>query len=425
MVPEGAADGRVALGHFIRLSLTEQAALLVELEIGAAARLLDMLVSSHQALLLEQLPDERAGELLGSLAPDDQARLLSTTEPGTRHRLLQLLEPSRRAQTDKLLQHPVESVGRLMTPRYLTLSPDASAAEAIHLVRRCEPEVDTVYSLPVIDHQGRLLGMADLRALLSAPGDRAVSDSLAERVPYLAPHDDQESAVRAMLSAQVLAAPVVDSEGVLLGLVTIDDAMEVLELERDEDMMRGWGSEPLGQPYLSASLLSLARSRATWLLVLALAATLTVNVLQVFESELEQVVTLALFIPLLIGTGGNAGAQATTTVVRALAVGDVNLGDLGRTVWRELRVGILLGGMLGAIALAPVAALYELRMALVVSFTLLGVCAIATTAGSVLPILADRLGRDPAVVSAPFITTLVDATGLLVYFLIARAVFQL
>src|SRR3546814_156504 len=203
--------------------------------------------------------------------------------------------------------------------------------------------------------------------------------------------------------------------------------MEVLQLEESEDIALSAGRQPLGRPYLSASPLLLARTRVVWLLVLALAlaATLTVNVLEIFEAELEDVVALALFIPLLIGTVGNAGAQATTTVVRAMAVGNVQFHDLLRVVWRELRVGLILGGIVGALALGPVTVLYDGRLATTVALTLISICTLATVVGSVLPLLAGRLGLDPAVVSAPFVTTLVDASGLLIYFLYARAIFDL
>lgn len=411
--------------RFLRHDLGEQAALLGRLDVDDGARVLDALQSSHQARLLDQLADDHAAALLERLPPDDRARLVTAADAALADRLIALLGPPDRAETQALLDHPDESIGRLMTPRFLALDPDVTTADALDLVRDCAPEVDTVYSLPVTDAGGRLLGMAEMRSLLTAEAGLRVRDVMATDVARLDPHDDQETAAQVILTRQVLAAPVVDPDDRLVGLVTVDDAMEILELERGEDLVRGWASEPLGQPYLSASLRGLARSRATWLLVLALAATLTVNVLQIFESELEQVVTLALFIPLLIGTGGNAGAQATTTVVRALAVGDVTLADLPRTVWRETRVGLMLGALLGVIALGPVALLFEGRMAMVVALTLVAVCGIATTVGSMLPILADRAGLDPAVVSAPFITTLVDATGLLVYFLIARTVFQL
>jgi magnesium transporter len=228
-----------------------------------------------------------------------------------------------------------------------------------------------------------------------------------------------------MREADLLALPIVDTEDRLVGIVTVDDAMEVLEEEETEDVARAGGAEPLGRPYLATSVMQIARSRVVWLLLLIVAATLTVNVLQVFEVTLAQQVSLALFIPLVIGTGGNTGAQAATTVTRALAVGEVRLNDLGFVILREARVGLLLGAMLALLAFGPAVLFAGQGIATVVSITLVVVCTLAAFIGSLLPLVARRVGVDPAVMSAPFITTLVDASGLVVYFLVARAVLQL
>jgi magnesium transporter len=236
---------------------------------------------------------------------------------------------------------------------------------------------------------------------------------------------DQEEVARLIREANLLALPIVDAENRLVGVVTVDDAMEILEEEDTEDVARSGGAEPLGRPYLSVSVLQVARSRVVWLLVLIAAASLTVSVLDLFEDALAEVVQLALFIPLLIGTGGNTGAQAATTVTRAIALGEVRFADVTPVILREVRVGLLLGGMLAALAFIPVLLIFSVEIATVVSLTLVSICTLATLVGSMLPLLAQRLGADPAVMSAPFITTLVDATGLVVYFLIARAVLGL
>jgi magnesium transporter len=245
---------------------------------------------------------------------------------------------------------------------------------------------------------------------------------MTERPYKVRADEDQETAARLVQEAGLIALPVVDSEDRLVGVITVDDAMEVLEAEETEDIALHGGSQPLGRPYMAVSVFYLARKRAVWLLVLIVAAALTVNVLQLFEDTLEEVVTLALFIPLLIGTGGNSGSQAATVVIRAMAVGEVRFGDLPQVVWREARVGVTLGLMLAVAGFGPVALLYDADIALIVSMTLVTLCAWATFAGSMLPMLARRRGVDPAVVSAPLITTLVDATGLVIYFLIAQAV---
>ena len=234
-----------------------------------------------------------------------------------------------------------------------------------------------------------------------------------------------ETVARLLQAADLLAVPVVDAGDRLLGLVTVDDAMDVLTREEEEDISRAGGSEPLRRPYFAVSDLRLARSRIVWLLVLTIAAALTVQVLHVFEETLDQVVALALFIPLLIGTGGNAGAQSATTLVRSMAVGDVHPRDFLRTLLREARIGLLLGLMLGGLSLVPVWLFGDAALALVVALTLVAVCTLASVVGALMPLLARTVGVDPAVASAPFVTTIVDATGLLVYFLIARAVLQI
>jgi magnesium transporter len=236
---------------------------------------------------------------------------------------------------------------------------------------------------------------------------------------------DREQAATLVRDAGLIVLPVVDSEQRLVGVITVDDAMTVLEAEVTEDFALSGASSPINQSYLTVSALKLARARALWLLVLIGAATLTVNVLQFFEGTLNQVVTLALFVPLLIGTGGNSGAQAATAVIRAMAVGEVRFGDLPRIVWREARVGLMLGIMLAVAVFIPVSIIWDSDIALVVSVTLVTICTWATLIGSGLPLVARRLGVDPAVVSAPFITTLVDATGLIFYFVYATLILGL
>jgi magnesium transporter len=242
--------------------------------------------------------------------------------------------------------------------------------------------------------------------------------------------DDQETVARLIGEANLLALPIVDTENRLVGIVTVDDAIEILEEEETEDIARTGGAEPVGRPYFSVSVFRLARTRIVWLFLLIGAATLTVSVLDLFRDTLAELVVLSVFIPLLIGTGGNTGAQSSTTVVRALAVGEVRFEDLPRVVLREMRVGLMLGVGLGAIAFFPVAAYATvfdpaddpLRLAVVVSTSIVTICTYASTIGSLLPLLAGRLGLDPAVLSAPLITTLVDATGLVIYLVIARVV---
>ena len=408
--------------QLLRAGLNDGAQLLQRAPVDVAVGALRRLDTEHQALLVERVDLRRRRELLERVPPDELARMLGDVEDAdawTRD-----LPEADRDSVRRLLRYPSESVGRMMTPRFLELDPGEHVDGALTRIRRCEPEIDTIYRLPVTEN-GAFIGMVELRDLLSAPDDTPVGNLVDTDAEVLSPDDDQEVGARRVLATEVLAVAVVDSDGNLLGVVTIDDAMEVLALEEAEDAALTSGVDPLRRPYLASSLVRIIRTRAVWLVVAASAGVLTVRVLDYFETELAQVVALALFIPLLLGTGGNIGAQAATTVVRAMAVDDLRLSDLPRVVWREAAVGLMLGGLLAVLAALPIAVFYEPKLAVVVCLTLVSVCVIGTSAGSVLPLVVGRLGGDPAVVSAPFITTLVDASGLLVYFAYATFVFDL
>jgi magnesium transporter len=323
-------------------------------------------------------------------------------------------------RTAILLGYPPESAGRVMTPDTVSLRETMTAADALAKVRRRASAADTLHALPVTDDRRGLVGMVDLRDLVVADQSKRVGELIRDDLHKVAVDTDQEVAARLIQEADLVVLPVVDTEDRLVGVITVDDAMEIIEAEDTEDIHRAGGSEPLGRPYLSASTVYLARKRAAWLLVLVLAAALTVNVMGYFEETLEAVVTLALFIPLLIDTGGNSGSQAATVVIRAMAVDEVRFRDVPAVAWRELRVGVLLGTMLALVALPIVSVIFGGDIGAVVSLTIVTICIWATFTGAILPLVANRLGFDPAVVSAPVITTFVDATGLIIYFLIAR-----
>jgi magnesium transporter len=377
----------------------------------------------HQQELLEGLRDTNVRELVEDMDPDDRARLIDEMPAKVAKQVLAGLSVRERALTATLLGYPENSAGRVMSPEVVNLKANQTVGDALARVRRIGGSPEIIITLPVTDDQRRLQGTIGLGDLVLADPDALVGDVM-DKDAYSARVDqDQEEAARLIQEADLLALPVVDAEGRLVGIVTVDDAMRILEEEQTEDVARAGGAEPLEHPYLAVSVLGLARSRVVWLLILIVAATLTVNVLNIFESELAAVVTLTLFIPLVIGTGGNAGSQSATTVTRALAVGELRTSDVVLVVLREARVGFLLGAMLATIALLPTFFFVEdKRLALVVSLTLLIVCTLATLVGSLLPLLARRLGFDPAVMSAPFISTLIDATGLVVYFLIAKTI---
>ena len=379
----------------------------------------------HQSELLDALRDERVGELFAGIDADDRARLLDEVPAKVARRLLDGLDEERRRNTSILLGYPEESAGRMMSPRFVNVRANHTAADALAKVRRAGLRSREVLVLPVTDDERHLSGVVDLPDLVTAAPDVRVRDLVRPETLSVRYDEDQEVASRLIQQADLVALPVVDSEDRLVGVITVDDAMEIIEEEETEDIHRSGGVEPITVPYMDAGVFHLARKRAVWLLVLILAAISTVTVMDFFEESLEQVAVLAFFIPLLVDTGGNSGSQAATVVIRAMAVGEVRFTDLPRILSRELRVGVLLGLMLAAVGFPIVQLFYDADFAIVVSTTLLVICTWASFAGGLLPLVAKRVGVDPAVVSAPVITTLVDATGLIIYFLVAGAVFGL
>ena len=404
-----------------RLEPAERAVVFRLLRKDRASEAFEALSPVHQAELLDALGDTSVHDLFYALDAADRTELLDEMPANVAARLLAQLPPEARRYTNIVLGYPEESAGRAMSPRYVSLPETMTAGDALARVRAAQLRPREVLVLPVVDATRRLVGVVDLPDVVTADSEAPVGLLVRPDTYSVSVMEDQEVAARLMQEANLVALPVLDNEERLVGVLTVDDAMEIIEEEETEDAARAGGAEPILVPYLDAGVLLLARARGTWLLLLVAAAVLTVNVLQAFESTLEQVVTLAVFIPLLIGTGGNSGAQAATAVVRAMALGEVRIVDLPRILRRELAVGFLLGLILGTIAFPIVGLVFGWQFAGVVSLTLLAICSWASFAGGLLPVLARQAGIDPAVVSAPLITTLVDATGLIIYFLIARA----
>ncbi len=388
---------------------------------GRALEVFEGLPSTLQSDLVSALQDAEVARIFSNMDPDDRVDLIDELPAGVAKRLLQGLPAKERNLTAAVLGYPQNSIGRRMSPEYASTHPELTAAQSLERVRARLHDAETIYTLPVLDRQRQLLGIVSLRDLMKADPDALVGDIMQEPHSVVATAD-AEYAARRCADLKILALPVVDNESRLVGILTVDDALRVLEEEESEDLARIGGSEPLRRPYLSTPVFSIVRSRVVWLLVLAVGATLTVQVLGIFEATLEQLVVLALFIPLLIGTGGNTGNQAATTVTRALALQDVRPRDIGKVLYREVRVGMLLGLLLGTLGFAIAGLIYDPMIGLVIGLTLLGICTMAATIGGVMPLVAMAIRADPAVFSNPFITTFVDAAGLVVYFLIARAV---
>ena len=403
---------------------TEAALLFRVLDKERALAVFEALAPEHQAELITALRTPQVAEIIGDLDPDDRASLFDELPASVAERLLHGLDADERAMTTAVLGYPRHAIGRYMSPEVLALHPEQTVAEALELVRERGADAETVYLLPVVDASRILLGVVGLRRLLLTEPDARVGDIAHEAVRSLAT-DDREHAARRFFAAKLLAMPIVDGEERLVGILTVDDAVDIIEQENAEDSARTSGSEPLSRSYLATPILRVVRSRIVWLLVLAISAILTVQVLEIFEDRLDQVVVLALFIPLLTGTGGNTGNQAATTVTRALAVGEVRVRDLPRVVWKELRVGGVLGAVLGTLGFVVSGLVYGVSIGLVMGLTLLSICIMAAIVGGLMPLLAKRIGADPAVFSNPFISTFCDATGLIIYFTIATVVLGL
>ncbi|MCH9666331.1 MAG: magnesium transporter [Actinomycetia bacterium] len=389
-----------------------------------ALQVFEDLAPSLQADLVGALQDDDVATLFADLDPDDRVELLDELPAKVARKLMQALPADERELTAGILGYPDGSIGRRMSPEFIRLRPELTTAEAFTRLADHLEGAETIYTLPVTGEERALLGVVSLRDLMKARPGTTVGEVM-QPAHWVRATDDEESAARRCADLKLLALPVVDNETRLIGILTVDDALQILEDADTEDQARIGGAEPLDRPYLSAAVSSLVRSRVVWLLVLAIGATLTVHVLEVFEDTLADVVTLALFVPLLIGTGGNTGNQAATTVTRALALGDVSPRDLGKVLFREFRVGLSLGLLLGSLAFVVTAAIYGRPIGTVIGLTFVSVCSVAATVGGAMPLLARAIRVDPAVFSNPFISTFVDATGLLIYFLIAQTVLGL
>ncbi len=376
----------------------------------------------HQHEILLGLRDTAFHELLEQMDPDDRARLIGEAPAKIATRALAGLSPAERKMTAALLGYPEESVGRYMTPQTVILHRDLTVGRALEVVRANGAEAETVYTLPVVDDGRRLAGTVGLGDLVISDDETPLKDIVDVLVARAQATEPAEGAARLMQDANLVALPVVDSEERFVGLVTFDDALELIEAADSEDIARQSAASPVAGHYVAVTVPRLARARVYWLFLLILASTLTVSVLQGFEATLAQVTALALFIPLLTGTGGNVGSQSATAIVRALAVGEVRIRDLPKVAWKECRVGFILGCILASIALLIGWLVVPGEVAVAVAVSVVAICTWAAVIGSTMPLLARRVGVDPAVVSAPMVTTLVDATGLLIYFGVARAI---
>lgn len=389
-----------------------------------------------QALLLRHCTEAERRQLLRLLAPDDAADVLqeaADAAPDETAAWLDLLDPATRAEVRALLRYNEDEAGGRMNPRYLSLPAAIGVDEAIRYVRRAAQAAETVYYAYVEGEDGRLVGVISLRELLTARADRLVSDIMHTDLVTVPEGMDQEEVAHVLMDEDLIAVPVVDAMGRMRGIVTFDDIADVVEEEATEDIQKIAGVEALDAPYLQTSVGTMLRKRAGWLAILFVAQMLTASALGLFESDIQDTIALVLFLPLIISSGGNSGGQASTLVIRAMALGQVALRDAGRVFWREVRVGLLLGLLLAALGALRILAAHwfggsygvdAASLAVAVGVSLIGVVTWGALAGSMLPLLLRRLGTDPASASAPLVATLVDVTGVIIYFVTARLVLQ-
>lgn len=409
-----------------QLRLSEAAAIVSMLPLARCIELCDQPTMRRRAAILEELEPARVAAILEGLSADERTDVFQKMGLHERHRMLPKLSPDMRAELEELLQYPDHTAGGIMTTEFVRLDPKMTVAEALKHIRAVAREKESIYACYVMEAKtDRLLGAVSLRDLVMAELDRPVVDVMRRKPITVNVRDDQEKVAEMIGKYNLLAVPVVEQDGSVVGFVTVDDVIDVLIEEQTEDILRMAGVEPgaMDKPYFDNPILRVVRKRIGWLLLLFVAGTLTSAVLHQFEAELAAVVALAFFIPLLIGTGGNAGAQTVMTVIRSLALGEVGVRHAWRVVGREATTGVLVGLLVAPIAF--VQALFwraPLPLALTVSVTMFAICVWSTTVGSMIPILAQRFGVDPAVLSAPLITTLVDATGLVIYFSIAKII---
>jgi len=415
------------------LSIEDQVILFRILPRKDAAAVFSYLSLEQQESLLKAMAREDVAGLLNSMAPDDRTTFLEELPAPVTRQLLTLLTPAERSVALTLLGYPEDSIGRLMTPHYISVHEDWTIREVLDYIRMHGQDSETLNVIYVVDEQGLLVDDIRIREFLLTSPDYRVLDLMDRRFVALKATDSQNAAVAVFRQYDRSALPVTDTAGVLIGIVTIDDVLDVAEAVATKEIQRIGGSEALDEPYMRIAFFSMIRKRAGWLTALFLGEMLTATAMGVFEAEISRAVVLALFVPLIISSGGNSGSQASTLVIRALALGEVGLTDWWKVIRREVFAGLTLGLILGSIgflrisiwsAFSDIYGPHWLLVAITVGIALIGIVLWGTLIGSVLPFVLRRLGFDPATSSAPFVATLVDVTGLVIYFTVAMIILR-
>ena len=394
-----------------------------------AASVFKILDVSVQKQVIQELPPLKSAELLNELPADDRTSFLEELPSEVVKELIKTLDPEERRITLSLLGYPEGSVGRLMTPDYIAVNADWTMTEVLDHIREVGRESETIDVIYVVNDKGEFVDDMRIRDVIMTSPDKVVSEIIDYRYIALHVNDDQEVASQTFKMNNRVALPVLDDQNILLGIVTIDDVLWVASEEFSEDMQRIGGTEALDEPYLEMPIFKLFQKRIVWMVVLFIGEMLTASAMGYFEDEIAKAVVLALFVPLIISSGGNSGSQASTLIIQAMAVGEITIADWWRVLKREIISGLLLGTVLGIIGFIRVVAwsqffpevygIYYKQLGAAVGISLMGVVLWGTISGSMLPIFLKRAGADPAVSSAPFVATLVDVTGLIIYFSVA------
>ncbi|MGN0450378.1 MAG: magnesium transporter [Ruminococcus sp.] len=384
-----------------------------------------------QEFLIHGLSDSELKEVVDELFVDDAVDLIEEMPANVVKRILRQADKDMRKQINELLKYPEDSAGSIMTTEFIVLRPDMTAEMAIKRIRRTGVDKETIYTCYVTDNNNKLIGISTVKDLLLADDDDLVKDLMEENVISVNTLDDQEQVAQMFSNYNFLALPVVDNENRLVGIVTIDDAIDVIQEEATEDIEKMAAVLPSDKPYMRTSVWGIYRKRIPWLLVLMLSATFTSAIISSFEGALASVIVLSSFIPMITGSGGNAGSQASVSVIRALSLGEIEFKSMFKVLWKELRVSILCGATLAAANFIKLM-IFDLNgnpnafvIALVVSLTLLGTIMMSKIVGSSLPLLASKIGFDPAVMANPLISTVCDSLSLLIYFGIATSILNI
>jgi len=398
-----------------------------------AAKIFSYLSTERQQELLKALAHEQVVNILNAMSDDDRTEFLEELPAQITQRLLNLLSPQERQLASQFLGYPENSVGRLMTPHFVRVKAHWTVAHALDHIRRYGLDSETMSMIYVIDENGHLIDDLRIRHILLASPETLISDLMDKRFVALKASDDREVAVEEIKDADLPALPVTDSQGVLIGIVTVDDIFDVAEEEATEDIHKLGGSEALDEPYMEIAIPKMVRKRATWLIVLFISEMLTATAMGKFEAEIARAVVLSIFVPLVISSGGNSGSQASTLIIRAMALGEVTLKDWWRVMRREILTGLSLGTVLGVIGffrittwafLFHVYGEHWILLAITVGVSLIGIVLWGSLSGSMLPFLLRKVGLDPATSSAPFVATLVDVSGLVIYFTVAAIILR-